>query len=715
MNENASEVILIIDDEVSIRESFRDYLEDEDFAVLTAENGRVGLEIFEEKKPDLVLVDLRMPDIGGIEVLEKIRESSPETPSIVVSGTGVIADAVEALHCGAWDYLLKPISDMSVILHSVKNALEKAHLRRENTAYRKHLEELVEKRTKQLTELNDRLKAIVRSTRTIAGCSSVWEVSLRMLEEFAGNMAAKGGSIYLLENDKLVLKHTLDGDHAAESIPLPLPPSRVLGKVLAEKSPILIRDIKEAGGISGSGWHGYENASLLAFPLLDQKGEAVGVVTLHNKAYPPFTEQDKEIGEILASHSCETIKAAKAMDCLEKKIDQIRKTEKEKDALAKQLQQTQKMEAIGTLAGGIAHDFNNILSGIVGYTELVLFNASRENEKDRERLNRVLAAAERARDLVRQILQFSRDQRHAIAPLSLKPLVKEVARLVGSIFPATIEIQRDFSIEKDCVLADATQIHQVIMNLCTNAFHAMRLTDGILSLRLENVTLSEEKRFMAMAIAPGDYAKISISDTGSGIASEIRNRVFDPYFTTKGAEEGTGLGLSVSYGIVRKHKGLIEIEDTSEKGTTFAVYLPVADKRQIQQSVIETVEAKGRNQKILVVDDEEFSRETVCEHLESMGYRVSGFGNGPEALKELQANPGKYDLVITDLTMPGITGTKLIAEFRKVNENTPVILCTGFSETVTEESAERYGISKFLMKPVSRKELAGAVGELCGA
>jgi PAS domain S-box-containing protein len=385
----------------------------------------------------------------------------------------------------------------------------------------------------------------------------------------------------------------------------------------------------------------------------------------------------------------------------------------DKNALEKQVIRAQKSEAIGTLAGGIAHDFNNILGGIIGYTELALYrNPAAIDPKIKGYIERVLEGGNRAKKLVQQILRFSRNTDTVMGPINLIPLVKETLLLLQSTLPKTITFEKNIAADPDKILGDSTQIHQVIMNLATNAYHAMRETGGILSVTIINTTLLSAKRFMTMTIPPGEYIKITIADTGCGMSPEIVERIFEPYFTTKGVDEGTGLGMAVVAGIVKSHKGLIEIETALGKGSVFDIYFPSFQGGNTDEELFDSTLPLGKGEKILIVDDEAYFLEVVYENLKMLGYNVQCFQRSLEALQEIRNNPNQYDLLITDQTMPEMTGVQLIQEVRKVNASLPIILCTGFSEIVTKKSASYYGIDRFLMKPVNVNEMAKAVAEI---
>jgi len=385
----------------------------------------------------------------------------------------------------------------------------------------------------------------------------------------------------------------------------------------------------------------------------------------------------------------------------------------DKNALEKQVIRAQKSEAIGTLASGIAHDFNNILGGIIGYTELALYrDPTAVDLKAKGYLERVLEGSNRAKNLVQQILRFSRNADTVMEPINLIPLLKETLLLLQSTLPKTISFETHITADSDRILGDSTQIHQVIMNLATNAYHAMRETGGILTLAISNSTLVSALQFMTMTIPPGEYVKITVADTGCGMSPTTLERIFEPYFTTKGTNEGTGLGLAVAAGIVRSHRGLIDIQTTLNKGSIFEVYFPNYQGEKNERELLDLTLPMGNGEKILIVDDEVYFLEVVYENLKMLGYNVQSYQRGLEALQELRNNPYQYDLLITDQTMPEITGVQLIQEIRKENSSLPIILCTGFSEVVTEQSASYYGIQRFLMKPVNVHEMARAVAEI---
>ena len=378
--------------------------------------------------------------------------------------------------------------------------------------------------------------------------------------------------------------------------------------------------------------------------------------------------------------------------------------------LERQLRQAQKMEAIGTLAGGIAHDFNNILSAIMGYSELSLMEAE-EGSAISKNIEQVLRAARRARELVKQILAFSRQTEEERKPLQIQPILKEALKMLRSSLPATIDIKQHIDPEAGLIMGDPTQVHQVLMNLCTNAGHAMREKGGTLEVRLENVHVDDTFAKTHRGVRPGPYVCLTVSDTGCGMSRDILERIFDPYFTTKEKGEGTGLGLAVVSGIVRSYGGTITVYSTPGQGSTFHVYFPMLEEdRPLKEREELDFEPLPRGtERILFVDDEEVLVEIGSQMLESLGYNVTCRTSPLEALELFKAKPQAFDLVITDMTMPQMTGDKLAEKFLEIRPDLPIVLCTGFSEKITRQGVRALGIREFLMKPLVLKDLAVAV------
>jgi signal transduction histidine kinase len=379
--------------------------------------------------------------------------------------------------------------------------------------------------------------------------------------------------------------------------------------------------------------------------------------------------------------------------------------------LKKQLRQAQKMEAIGTLAGGIAHDFNNILAAIIGYTELARMDLV-ENAPLMDNINKVLVASYRARDLVAQILAFSRQSEQELKPVSISSIVKEVLKLLRASLPATIDIRQRVLLEPATILADATQIHQVLMNICANAGHAMRSTGGVLDVYLGAPRGEFEPPLSLQHLAGEDYLCLAIRDTGHGMPSEILDRIFDPYFTTKKKEEGTGLGLAVVHGIVTSHNGHLTVESKPGEGTTFKIYFPLVPVKVFDRKKSLGVKLPGGSERVFLIDDEIDIVQVNRQMLERLGYQVAAYVDSRTALADFDAAPEKVDLLITDLTMPGLTGDQVVRAVHARRPELPIIMCTGFSEMITQEKAQAVGVRKLMMKPLSVGALARTIREV---
>ena len=379
----------------------------------------------------------------------------------------------------------------------------------------------------------------------------------------------------------------------------------------------------------------------------------------------------------------------------------------EKKHLEAQLLQSQKMEAIGTLAGGIAHDFNNILSPIMTHTEMALMDLP-EDSPLQFSLREVIKASERARDLVKQILAFSRQTDQEPMPLKLGLIIKDALKLLRSSIPTTIEIQQKIITESDAILADPTQMHQVIMNLCTNAFHAMREKGGLLEVSLTDEYVDSESVKHLPNLNPGSYLKLSVRDTGQGMEPDVIEKIFEPYFTTKDKGVGTGLGMAVVLGIVQDHGGSIHVQSEPGKGTTFDVFLPKIDL-DIAEKDVSREQIPTGNERILLVDDEAAIVNVEKQMFKRLGYEVATRTSSIEALELFRSQPDRFDAVITDMTMPNMTGVELSKEIMSIRPDIPVILCTGFSERIDEKMALELGVKAFMMKPIVMSEMANTI------
>jgi signal transduction histidine kinase len=441
-------------------------------------------------------------------------------------------------------------------------------------------------------------------------------------------------------------------------------------------------------------------ASSLALPLKIE-GETFAALTVCSAEKNDFDEEEVSLLSSLAADLAFGISVLRTRD-------ERRRMEESKAKLESQLAQAQKMEAVGNLAGGIAHDFNNILA-VVSYNAEILSDDIPENQEGLRNIGQILKAVGRAKDLIRQILTFSRSRPASQAPLLLRSVVKEALKFLRAALPATVEIRENISSEELYILGDPTQVHQLLMNLGTNAAYAMRDSGGILEVTLQKMQLSVQQCAMLQLQEAGDYVLLSVSDTGHGIPQEDLEHIFEPYYTTKKQGEGTGLGLSVVHGIVRSHQGAITVNTQVGKGTCFKVYFPLQEQEARQPVIRTSGSLTGGQERVLLVDDEECVVDATRQILLRLGYKVSAYRDSKEAFAAFSKKPENFDILVTDQTMPRMTGFQLIEKCRRLRPSLPVVLCTGYGESSRKSEEGPFQDVLVLLKPTDRKELAGAV------
>jgi PAS domain S-box-containing protein len=371
------------------------------------------------------------------------------------------------------------------------------------------------------------------------------------------------------------------------------------------------------------------------------------------------------------------------------------------------LRQAEKMEVIGTLYGGIVHDFNNMLAIVLGNCEMAIDDV-KDGKLPGRSLENILSAAKRGRDLAKEILTFSRKTEGEKTSTDVISVVRETFKLLRSTLPTSIKMTLDIKSESAFILGDSVQVQQILMNLASNAAYAMRKAGGALTVSLVDATFQSKDTLLGADMKPGRYVKLIVEDTGTGMTDEVRTRIFEPFFTTKKAGQGTGIGLSVLYGIVKSYHGAVSVESTPGKGSTFTIYLPKAEKQtQKKEDAVRLV--RGNGERVLFIDDEQPLAEVVEIILKKLGYRVTAVTDSKEAWNLFLENPRGFDLVITDQTMPDLTGVMLAQKMIRIRTDIPIILCTGYSETVSPEKARKAGVREFLIKPLVRSELAAAI------
>jgi PAS domain S-box-containing protein len=467
-------------------------------------------------------------------------------------------------------------------------------------------------------------------------------------------------------------------------------------------------------GVDGQ-WH---HVLARGIPVRDDLGRITSWVGINLDI-----DRQKRLEEVLRDHQLEleaiNLQLRKSHDEMELRVqerteelqhayDHLKKETEERLRTEAQLRQSQKMEAIGTLAGGIAHDLNNILASIMGFSEMAIDKSSKDLPA-RSHMERVFAAGIRGRDLVKQILAFSRHADQKKQPLKLAPVVKEALGFLRASLPSTVDIHANLQNSLDFVLADPVQIQQVVLNLCTNAAHAMRATGGTISIDLTGFSLASTDSAPDPVMRPGLFAKLSVTDTGEGMSPEILDHIFDPFFTTKAVGEGTGLGLSVVHGIVASHEGAITVSSELEKGSVFTVYLPKLIDAQAADSLHEGSVIPRGHERILFIDDEQDLTDIGNEMLTDLGYHVTSKTGAREALTLFRLNPSQFDLVITDQTMRELAGEQLAQEILAIRPNMPIIMTTGYSATQNAASAHTNGIRAFAMKPLTKREISALI------
>jgi PAS domain S-box-containing protein len=634
-------VILVVDDDPLVLQVMSISFLSEDYCVLTTPDGESALDMVSRNRPDLILLDVVLPNKSGFDVCREIRKKylPNELPVIMMTSRDEVSDVVEGFEAGANDYLTKPVSHRELMAR-VETQI--------------HLQ----KADRSIRESERKYRDIFENTFDFW---YVHDLNGNLLET---NLAFKDGWGY--ENEKITGKNLRD--------------------FLSDKYKADFDNYLKAICFKG------RNEGISCCVTRDGKRRY-----LDFRAVLVRDEDGRPVN----------IRGT-ARDM----TDQIH-FEKEKIELEKQIRQAQKMQAIGTLAGGIAHDFNNILFPIVGYTEMALDNVPPENPSYRD-LEEVLKAANRAAELVGQILTFSRQTEEERKPVQIQPVIKEALKLLKASMPANIAVRHEIDMKDEYVLADPTQIHQIVMNLGTNAYHAMKKTGGIMEITFVSVDVGEQP-FPIHDMEPGPYFRLTVKDTGYGIPPSIIDRIFEPYFTTKPVGEGTGMGLAMVHRIVKNYNGYISVSSRIGEGAEFHIYLPRIKPETIRFDIKNDEELPLGTEHILVVDDEQQIVNMLQGILENLGYSITVRYSSLDALEAFKAKPERYDLVLTDQAMPNMTGVELFKKMIAIRPDVRVILCTGFSDQVSEESFMALGGKAFLMKPILKSRLAHTIRDVLDA
>ena len=639
--------ILVAEDHAGQLETMTALLREEGYDVVGCQTAAETISQAQQQRFDIAVIDLQLPDQQGISVIEQLRINNRTLQIIINTGFSSLDTAKEAINLGVAAYIEKG-SDPKELLHQIDRAM----LNRLDQ-YAGELEQAVAERTASLQDREEQFRQLVEHIHEVFWLSTPDRRHILFVSP--AYEAIWGRSCQSLLDNPLTFQDSIHPDdrlHVLQSF---------AGELLAECAHEY-RILRPDDSIR---WIGER-----AFPIKNAEGQVYRLAGLSED----ITDRKK----------------AEAA---------LRDTQQK-------LHQSQKMEAIGTLAGGIAHDFNNILASILGYAELAILRCSHE-EKTSSYLQEIQLAGKRAKNLVQQILAFSRQQEPECKPVQLRPLIEEGLQLLRASLPTTIAIQQDLQTDHT-ILADPTQIHQILLNLCANAEHAMREQGGTLTVTLTNLDITIDTKDYYPDLQVGPYLRLSIRDTGHGISPHIMPKIFDPYFTTKKIGEGTGLGLAVIHGIVTSHGGAVLVSSREGEGTTVEIFFPQVFELPTP-TPLKSDPLIGGTETILFIDDEEPLARLGKEWLTKLGYTATVRTSSVEGLEVYRRNPMQFDLVVTDQTMPYMSGEGLACELLKLRPDIPIILCTGFSHTMSPEKAKALGIRAFLMKPITYTDLAHTI------
>jgi PAS domain S-box-containing protein len=627
--------ILIVDDDPNILNSISTLLIDEDFVVSTVENGEKAVELLKNGNFDLVLTDLVMGKVDGIDVLKVAKEQNSDTRVIILTGFREMNSAIDSLRLKADDFLLKPCESDELLLR-MSNCLNQLDLIRKNR-----------KIELELKKSEERYRNLVECTHDL-----IWSMDLY------GN--------YSFSN-KAVIKFL---GYEPEEI--------VNNKIFSKIHPDEMKQIIEMYKKSIKEKCGWKNVVIRWF----HKDGSIRL--LESTATPVFDSDDQLRG----------------FNGIDRDVTMKKRMEDE-------MLNTKKLESIGILTKGIAHNFNNILAIILGNTELSLDIVPKWNPVY-DNLQIMKNASWRASDLVKQLTTFSRYNDQKLENVNIGEFINESNGLLRSEIPGTIEIRYDIQITDETILSDPVLLNQILMNLCLNSSDAMENTVGLIEISAKKVFIDNNAANDHIELKRGNYIQLVVKDSGTGIDPSIIDQIFDPFFTTKDIGNGFGMGLAVVHGIVKYHKGAIRVDSKPGKGAAFTIYFPGIQTVTKEKSDESDTLLMG-NEKILFVDDEEAVVSTMKKALERLGYNVKTTTNPKDAMNMIRSKPDMFDLIISDMIMPQMTGVMLFEEVRKIRKDIPFIICTGHSELINEYKAKAMGISHYIMKPFSIKKFAESI------
>jgi len=765
-----------------------------DCSVITARSGQEGLEKARAELPDTILLDIKMPEMDGFEVCQKLKmdKFTKHIPVIMLTAIRAkVQHRIKGFELGADAFFTKPIHTNELVAQiNVMLRMKKAEsiLRKE----RDLLEILIQDRTKalrkseqkfrllyekaplgyQALDINDHFIDVNQAWLDTMGYSredvignwfgdfiapNCMEHYWQAFSHFSADGEIRGEEFELLKKDGRSLIVLFEGNISYDEkgrflqshcMFIDITRQKRAEKALKESeakfrtitasaiNPIVMMD--DEGHISymnasaertfnytAEEIKGQEFQSLLVsdnYHDIFRKGFEIfknGNTGGANGRHIELNALKKDGAEFPVELSLSAVKFKDSQNAVGiiRDLSERKAAEREKTRLQRQLRQAHKLESIGTLAGGIAHDFNNILGAVYGYAQLAQLEISDSKDNPGKALNHIshiIRACDRAKDLVRQILTFSRHNDQEMNPIQIGPIIKEVLKLLRASLPSTIDIKQQIHSHGMVIMGNPTKFHQVMMNLCTNASQAMEKDPtGTLEVCLAPVELDKQQAAALPDIEPGSYLRLTVNDTGHGIRPDIMERIFDPYFTTKDKGVGTGLGLAVVQGIVKRHGGAISVSSESGIGTSFNIYFHRLQTDVVEEPIADDLLPRG-TEKILFIDDEPVLADMGKQLLERLGYDVVSQTDSIDALGLFRSQPDNFDIIITDMTMPKMTGEKLAQEIMRIRSDMPIIICTGFNKLLTHQKAREIGIRGFLMKPLSIGDLAVSIQDALG-
>ena len=743
-------VVLVVDDNPENLRVLREMLADQGCAVRVARDGHQALRSVEESAPDMILLDIHMPELDGYEVCRRLKADArfQDIPVIFLSALGETFNKVTAYDCGGADYITKPFQFEEVRVR-MRAHLRTRHLLAESQAgFRSSFEQAavgmahvsldgvflrVNRRFCDLLgytqqELLGRAFAEVTcpefrevdeaDRKSVIAGQREWVSSERQF------LTKHGGSLWCKATFSLVWVDSTRDKYVAAIIEdvsdrkqVEEERRQLAAAIDQAAEAIVITDADGTARYVNPAWErvsGMSRAETLGenmWALLGGREGAAALRELWRVVASGKTWTGRlQLKGVADSTSTEEVTASPVRDAAGTIVNfvAVARDITGQLALEERLRQAQKLEAIGTLAGGIAHDFNNILSAIMGYTDIAISDLP-EDSGVRPDLMQIAKASERAKELVAQILAFSRQREREARPVRVQSVMKEALTLLRGSIPSTIEINQDIDSACAPILGDPTGIHQILMNLCTNAYHAMQGKGGVLTLRLSQVEIGESEIGRDPKLSLGEYVRLEVHDTGHGMDEETQARVFEPYFTTKERGEGTGLGLATLHGIVTDLHGVIHVYSEVGEGSTFTVLLPCVRGEDAAADVSAPEERLWGTERVLLVDDEQPIGEFAKKALERLGYSVTIETRAPDALDLFARDPDAFDVIVTDQMMPQMRGIELSQKIRAIRHDIPVILCSGFAESMRETSDGKDTIQCHIMKPIIGADLARGI------